>query len=110
MTVAPVVVKPDVASNRESTRLKCGPRTNGSAPAKLNTIQNNATMRNPSRRRNSPELCLKGVHNSVPTASRPKNAATNTICWPSWNHRDTRIGGSIVMLPAAHRMPTIFST
>jgi len=52
MTVAPVVVSPDVASNTASAKLKCGgPAINGKDDTRLAATQVRVTMRNPSRSR-----------------------------------------------------------
>jgi len=50
ITVAPVVVKPDSDSNRESIMLICGvvPSAKGSAPDTPSTTQNSTTTKNPS--------------------------------------------------------------
>ena len=51
ITVAPVVVQPDVDSKTASTKLnfRLSSMRNGIAPKKLKTNQNIATIKNPSR-------------------------------------------------------------
>ena len=55
MTVAPVVLKPDTASNTASVNERSGTSLirSGVAPASPRQTQNSATIRKPSRRRRS---------------------------------------------------------
>ena len=53
ITVAPVVVKAETASNMESVKERCGPNTKGRALSAPSTTQNRVTTRKPSRVRRS---------------------------------------------------------
>jgi len=67
-TVAPVVVSPEMDSNRASMgrMSSCGERISGSAPKEPSTVQNSTTTRKPSRSRSSRRCDLTGSHNTMP--------------------------------------------
>jgi hypothetical protein len=56
ITLAPVVVNPDIVSNIASTHLKPDNQQNGTAPSKAIIIHPEVTMRKPSRRPSCPML------------------------------------------------------
>lgn len=78
MTVAPVVVSPDIDSNRPSMSEidKASESRSGKAPNVPNTVQNSTTIINPSLNRRSPRFLRRGSHNKNPVTSVARKA------WP----------------------------
>ena len=85
MTVAPVVVKPDTASNTASVNERSGTslRKSGVAPARPRKTQNTETIRNPSRRRSSRRTLRAGSQRSTPADAMMDAEARNGCQWPS---------------------------
>ena len=85
MTVAPVVVKPDTASNTASVNERSGTslRKSGVAPASPRKTQNTETIRKPSRRRSSRRVWRAGSQSSNPADAMTAAEAKNGCQCPS---------------------------
>ena len=79
MTVAPVVVNPETASNTASVNERSGSslRNSGVAPARPRNTQNTDTIRNPSRSLRSRRAPRAGSHSSRPAAAMIAPEAAN---------------------------------
>ena len=107
MTVAPVVVKPEIASNRASVKESCKPSDSmkGREPKVLKTSQKSTVTTKPSRVLNSIVTERAGSQNSRPTISVIENAKTNIFFVPSSNKKATKTGVSIVRLKIINNRP-----
>ncbi len=76
ITVAPVVVMPEMDSNRASVKDRCTSSTNnrGRVPVTPSTTQNNTVITKPSRLRSSLGVRLNGSHMSMPRENVRANA------------------------------------
>ncbi len=85
ITVAPVVVSPDMDSKTASVIDKFGSweRNSGSAPNSPSTVQNSTTTTNPSRSRSSRRKDRTGNHSTRPVNSVTAKASRNGVVAPS---------------------------
>ena len=79
MTVAPVVVKPEIDSKTASVRLRCSPRMKGKAPTSPSTAQKSATIRKPSWTESSLSARMFGSHSSKPALAVARSEFRKTV-------------------------------
>ena len=109
MTVAPVVVKPEKASNMASVMDICGCSSskNGKAPKLANTAQNSATIKKPSFALKSPRTPRLGYQNANPVNKHNKNARIKGSPLPSPKISEIIAGRIIVTLNNETNRPKI---
>src|SRR4249919_1316747 len=106
MTVAPVVVSPEVDSNTASTKLRCGAASmKGSAVTTLAMIHSAAVIRKPSRRRNSYSERRTGYHSTSPTEAITISESRKARCVPSSSHQASSSGGTVISELSATMAP-----
>ena len=110
MTVAPVVVRPDIDSKNASVTDIAGSAdmSSGRDPKLARTVQNRTTMTKPSRIRRS--SCRRRVENqkAKPVARVTMKAIRKGVWVPSENKIAMTVGGSREMLNIDSNIPMIF--
>ena len=111
MTVAPVVVRPEIDSKMASMTLSCSDsdRMNGVEPNIPRTIQNNAVTRNPSRMRKSDGALRVGNQSTNPAKMLIAKAVANGPALPSLATSPKYIEGSMATLNSMSSTPIIRS-
>ena len=111
MTVAPVVVSPEIDSKIASTgvRESSGASQSGMAPNKPSTTQKSAVTMNPSLMFRSRLICLDGNHSVTPASSVAAKPVAKADSLPSFATSPRKSDGSMVALNKISRTPIILN-
>lgn len=106
-TVAPVVVRPDMLSNKASVKPMCGAVASirGKAPARAARAQKAVAMTKPSRVRRLPLQRRSGSHKAKPMPEMNAKAARKGNGCPSSAHHANNQGGNSVTLKIIRKSP-----
>src|SRR5205085_3886499 len=114
MTVAPVVVSPEVDSNTASTKRRCGAVSmKGKAVTRPAMIHSAAVIRKPSRRRNSYSALRAGYHSTRPIAKITRKESRKADSVGSLQYQASNSGGTVTsehsatMAPNTRRLASI---
>ena len=108
MTVAPVVVRPDAASNTASVKLRCGAANmNGVAVTTLAITQMATVTTKPSRRRRSYSTSRTGHHSRRPISPEGSMLSRNAGTVGSFSANAITSAGSAIRDDSATMAPTI---
>ena len=111
ITVAPVVVRPEIDSKIAPTgvRARSGASHSGMAPNKPSTTQNSAVTMNPSRIFRSRLRCRVGSHSITPANSVVASPVANADSIPSLAISDRSSDGNIAVLNRISKTPMILN-